>query len=63
MLQEWGLDTDAAECESNIGANLYKPYEKNKIYRVDSGEHFPTSIKETIQWFTFLAIVEILQII
>ena len=25
---------------------MYKPSEKNKIYRVDSGEHWPTSIKD-----------------
>ena len=37
---------------------MYKPSEKNKIYRVDSGEHWPTSIKETIQWFPFLTIMK-----
>ena len=39
-------------------ANIYKPCEKNKIHRIDIGEHWPTSIKETIQWFPFLTIVE-----
>ena len=39
-------------------ANMYKTSEKKKIYRVDSDEHWPTSIKETIQWFPFLNIME-----
>ena len=34
------------------------PLKKRKIHRFDSGEHWPTSIKETIQWFPFLAIME-----
>ena len=57
MLQEWRLNIDVAEYESNIDANLYKPSGKNKIHRVDSGEHWPTSIKEKIQCFPFLAIM------
>ena len=31
---------------------------KMKIHRVDSGEHWPTSIKEIFQWFNFLTIME-----
>ena len=38
-------------------SNMYKPSEKNKIHRVDSGEHWPTSIKKTIQWFPFPTIM------
>ena len=34
------------------------PLKNEKIHRVDSGEHWPTSIKETIQWFPFLTIME-----
>ena len=37
---------------------MYKPSEKKKIHCVDSGEHWPTSIKETIQWFPFIIIME-----
>ena len=34
-------------------ANMYKPSEKKKCNRVDSDEHWPTSIKKKIQWFPF----------
>ena len=37
---------------------MYKTSEKNKIHRVDSGEHWPPSIKETINWFPFITIME-----
>ena len=57
LLQEWRLNIDAAEYKSNIDANLYKPSEKKKIHCVDNSEHCPTSIKETILWFTFLTII------
>ena len=39
-------------------ANMYKPSKKRKFNRVDSDEHCPTSIKETIQWFSILNITE-----
>ena len=39
-------------------ANMYKPSEKRKFNRVDSEEHWPTSIKKKIQWFPFLTIME-----
>ena len=58
MLQERKLNLDAAEYEKHILANMHKPSEKWKIHRVDSVEHWPTSIKETIQWFPFLIIME-----
>ena len=58
MIQEWILNIYAEVYESNIYAKLYKPYEKKKINRVDSGEHWPTPIKETIQWFPFITIIE-----
>ena len=41
----------------NIDANLYKP-SKKKLHCVDSGDYWPTSIKETIQRSTFLTIME-----
>ena len=37
--------------------NMYKP-SKNKFNRVDNHKHWPASIKETIQWFPFLTIME-----
>ena len=37
---------------------MYKPSEKNKFNRVDSDEHWPKPIKDKIQWFPFLTIME-----
>ena len=39
-------------------SNIYKYSEKEKIHCVDSGEHWPTSVKEKIQWFPFLTIMK-----
>ena len=58
LLQEWRLNIYAAEYKQNIDANLYKPFEKEKLHCVDSVDYWPTSIKETIQWFTFINNVE-----
>ena len=58
MLQETRINIDAAEYEQNIDANIYKTSEKKKLHRVDSGDYWPTSTKETIQWFPFLTITE-----
>ena len=58
FLQECKLNLDAAVYEKEIDANLYKPSDKKEIYRHDSNLYWPTSIKDTIQWFTFLAIIE-----
>ena len=49
---------DAAEYEENMKANMYKPFEKKKFNHVDNQKHWPASIKETIQWFPFLTIME-----
>ena len=38
--------------------NIYKPSAKKEIYRHDSDLYWPTSIKDTIQWFPFLTIIE-----
>ena len=48
----------AAEYERIMAANIYKPSEKKKINRIDYHEHWPASIKSTIQWFSFLNIME-----
>ena len=37
---------------------MYTPSEKKKIHRVGIGEHWKTSIKETIQWLPFLTVME-----
>ena len=58
LLQEWRLNIDAAEYEQNIDANLYKPSEKKKFNCHDSDYYWPTPIKQTIKWFTFLIIME-----
>ena len=58
LLQEWRLNIDAAEYEQNIDANLYKPSKKKKFNCHDSEDYWPTSIKEKIQWFTFIIIME-----
>ena len=58
MIQEWKLNLYAAEYKRNIYANLHKPSGETKFNPIDSEDYWPTSIKETIQWFTFLAIME-----
>ena len=58
LIREWKLNIGAAEYERNIDANLYKPSEINKFDFHDSESYWPTSIKDTIDWFTFLAIME-----
>ena len=57
LLQEWKRNPDAADYERNKNANHYKPSEK-QINRIDSYDYWPTSIKETIQWFPFLTVTE-----
>ena len=37
---------------------MYKPSEKKKFNRVDNHKHWPASIKNKMQWFPFLAIME-----
>ena len=58
MLQEWRLNIDAGEYKWNIDADLYEPSEKKKFNGYDIDDYWPTSMKETIQWFTFIAIME-----
>ena len=58
FLQEWKINTDAAEYETNIEANMIKPSDKKKINCIDDHEHWPASIKSTIQWFPFHTIME-----
>ena len=58
MLQKCRLNIDAAEYEQNIDDNLYKTSEKENLHRVDSGDYWPKLIKEIIQWFPFLTVME-----
>ena len=58
LLQEWKLNLDAAEYKINIYANLYKPSEKKKFNRHDSDLYWQKSVKDTINWFPFLTIME-----
>ena len=41
-----------------IDADMYKPSDKKEIDRHDSNLYWPISIKDLIQWFPFLAIIE-----
>ena len=41
-----------------IDANMSKPSDKKEIYCHDSNLYRPTSIQYTIQWFTFITIME-----
>ena len=57
IIQEWKLNIDAAEYEKNMAkSNL--PSHKNKMNRIDDFKHWPASIKSTLQWFPFHAIME-----
>ena len=58
MFQEWKLNLDVVDQEKNIYANLHKPSEKKKFNRHDIDDYWPTSTKDTIQWFHFLTIME-----
>ena len=37
---------------------MYKPSEKKKFNCVDNHKHWPASIKNKMQWFPFLTIME-----
>ena len=58
LLQERKINPDAAEYKRNIDANLYKTSEEKKFSRHDSESYCRTSIKDTINWFPFITIME-----
>ena len=58
FLLEWKLNIDDAEYEKKIYANMYKHSAKKEIDCHDSDSYWPTSIRETIQLFHFLTIIE-----
>ena len=49
---------NAAAYEKQIYANMSKPSDKKEIYCHGDNSYWTTSIKDTIQWFPFLAIIE-----
>ena len=51
-------DIYAEYYERNIDANMSKPSDKKLMDLNDSNLYCPTSIKDTIQWFHFLTIME-----
>ena len=57
LLQERKLNLDAASYEKN-DANAYKPSAKREIDLQDRDLYWPTSIKDRIQWFTFITIMK-----
>ena len=58
LIQERKVNIDAALYENKIDANVYKPSSKKEIDHHDSDSYWLTSIKDTIQRFTFLTIIE-----
>ena len=58
MLQECKLNLDSEAYEKNIDTNLYKPSDKREIDCHDSAMYWPTTIKYTIKWFTFVTTME-----
>ena len=52
IIQEWKLNIDAAEYEKNM-TFTHVPSTKNKINRIGNFEHWPASIKTTMQSFPF----------
>ena len=57
IIQEWKLNIDASEYEKNMTLSHVPSYKKI-IYRIDDFEHWPESIKSTLQWFPFHEIME-----
>ena len=57
ILQEWKLNIDAKEYEKHM-LICRKPSSKKRINRIDNSDHWPESIKRTIEWFPFLDIME-----
>ena len=62
LIQEWKLNLDAAAYEKRIYSDVYKPSYKKEIDCHDSDSNWPTSIKDTIHWFPFLTIIDLLKI-
>ena len=44
--------------EKKIDDNVYKSSAKKEIDHHDSNSYWPTSIRDTIEWFPFLTIIE-----
>ena len=57
IIQEWKLNIDAAEYVKHMTLT-HVPSTIKQINRIDNFEHWPASIKTTIEWFPFLEIME-----
>ena len=57
IIQEWKLNIDAAEYEKNMTLS-HVPSTKKIINSKEDFEHWPVSIKSTLQWFPFLEMME-----
>ena len=57
IIQEWKLNIDVAEYEKNMTLSHVPSYLK-KNNHIDDFEHWPESIKSTLQWFPFHEIME-----
>ena len=57
IIQEWKLNIDAAEYKNNM-AKSHLPSHKKKINCIDGFDHWPASIKSTLWWIPFHAIIE-----
>ena len=58
LIQEWKLNIDATAYGKKIDADVYKPSSKKEIYCHDSNSYWSTLINDTIQWFSFLYIID-----
>ena len=62
LVQEWKLNLDAAAYEKKIDSKVNRSSYKKEIDRHNSERYWPISIKETIQCFTLLSIMEHTQV-
>ena len=58
MLQKWKLNIDAAAYERNIDAIMSKPSENNKLTVIMRDLYLPSTMRDTIQCFPYLYIME-----
>ena len=58
LIQEQKLNLDAEAYEKYVDAYMSKPSDEKESDHHDGDFYWPTSIKDTIKWFTFLTIME-----
>ena len=54
LIEEWKQNTDASDYGNNINQDVKIPSIKKQIDCNDKTEYWPTSIKEILNWLTFL---------